>query len=150
MLGLNKKQKGFTLIELLVVVIIVAVLAAVGIPMLTANVQRARASEAEAGLGDLRTALRTYLSENNTFPGAALTIAQVKVQAADVDGRWFNNGAYTIATTAGTTNYCASANGANSTAPDSAKVKGANLLQRSMNQDGTIFDQISCAGNQLN
>ena len=145
-----RKKTGFTLIELLVVVIIVAVLAAVGIPMLTANVQRARASEGEAGLGAIRTALRTYLSQNTTFPGAVLTLAQAGIVAPDLDGRWFNNPAYTIATTAGTINYCISANGTNSTAPDAARIQGANLLQRSMNQAGTIFDATNCAGNQLN
>ena len=43
-----RSNRDFTLIELLVVVIIVAVLAAVGVPLLSANVERARASEAEA------------------------------------------------------------------------------------------------------
>src|SRR3990167_8886774 len=60
-------RAGFTLIELLVVVIIVAVLAAVGVPLLSANVTRARGTEAETGLGTLRAALRAYGVENSAY-----------------------------------------------------------------------------------
>ena len=49
MLRVKRGQAAFTLIELLVVVIIVAILAAVGIPLLSGNIERARASEADAG-----------------------------------------------------------------------------------------------------
>ena len=65
MLQLKRNKAAFTLIELLVVVIIVAILAAVGVPLLSANVRRARASEAESGIGAIRTGVRAYQSENN-------------------------------------------------------------------------------------
>ena len=47
---LMKNETGFTLIELLIVVIIVAVLVAVGVPLLQGNIERAKLTEADAGL----------------------------------------------------------------------------------------------------
>ena len=95
MLRVKRGQSAFTLIELLVVVIIVAILAAVGVPLLTGNVQRARASEAEAGLGTWRTGIRAALAQNGgTFAAAGpVTLAQAGFLATDLSGRWFNSAA---------------------------------------------------------
>ncbi|MDD5436645.1 MAG: prepilin-type N-terminal cleavage/methylation domain-containing protein [Candidatus Omnitrophica bacterium] len=57
-------KKGFTLIELIVVVVIVAILAGIAGPMMTANVSKAKRSEAAAALGLIRTAERLYYTEN--------------------------------------------------------------------------------------
>ena len=154
MLQWKSNRSAFTLIELLVVVIIVAVLAAVGVPLLSANVQRARASEAEAGLGSLRTGIRAYLSENtpNGLP-AALALIDVGFNPGDMNGRWFDDAAYSINPSEGTTSYCITANGLNSNAPRDNQVDGTgpgDPLVRSMNQDGSIFDGLDCSGNQLN
>ena len=51
-------RAGFTLVELMVVAVIVAILAAVAIPLMSANKTRAMATEAEAGCGTIRTAFR--------------------------------------------------------------------------------------------
>ena len=147
MLQQIRKESAFTLIELLVVVIIVAVLAAVGVPLLSANVARARATEAEAGLGTIRTAMRTYFAENQTYDGVSFsetsTNLPLKVTAGitggDLDGRWFDDGAYTIS--ADPDEYCISANGSTSDAPRNDQVKGTGLLQRSMNEEGNIGDK---------
>lgn len=152
----NKQQAGFTLIELLVVVIIVAILAAVGVPMLSANVQRARASEAEAGLGTWRTGIRAYLSENGgTFPAAGtVTLDQAGLKPIDLSGRWFNSAAYTPPTVvASSSTYCVGVSGADSTvtAPGAkAQVSGGNLIERSINQDGTLFSTTDCSPPALN
>ena len=152
-MGNRRKQAAFTLIELLVVVIIVAVLAAVGIPLLTGNLQNARASEATAGLGTWRTGIRAYLAQNGgTFPTAAatVTLAQAGFLATDFSGRWFNSGAYSNTTgLAGTTTYCITADGGavGNTAPQAAQVAA---VVRSMNENGTIFDAAACGGNALN
>ena len=154
MLKWKKDRLAFTLIELLVVVIIVAVLAAVGVPLLSANVQRARASEAESGLGTWRTGIRALLSENNgTFPASAqLTLAQVGLNLIDLNGRWFDTGAYTAPTVvAGASTYCVGVDGNASGAPRADQVSGTNnRIRRSINQDGTLFDLANCSGNQLN
>ena len=146
-----KKQyeSAFTLIELLVVVIIVAILAAVGVPLLSANVQRSRASEAEAGLGTFRTGIRAFLAENGgTFPTGTTTVTllQAGLLATDVSGRWFDSAAYSNTTGgAGTSTYCITANGANSTAFKAAQVQAPTLITRSMDQNGTIGDGV-CNG----
>ena len=145
-----KNKVGFTLIELLVVVIIVAVLAAVGIPLLSGNVQRARTTEAEASLGTIRTAMRARLAEVGTFT-AVPTFAQIGINTAggDLDGRFFDRNSYAIFSASGTT-YCVNANGASSTAPRATQVQAPNLVVRSMDEVGHIHDALNCGGAVLN
>ena len=141
----QRKQVGFTLIELLVVVIIVAVLASVGIPLLSGNIARARASEAEAGLGAIRTGLRAYFAENRTYAGA--TFANIGITTntgnanGDLDGRFFDDNDYSMPTLTGTT-YCIQVTGGTDAddAPRAADVDG---IVRSMDQTGAI-SQAAC------
>ena len=57
------KRKGFTLIELMIVILIVAILAAVAVPLLTAQIEKAKWAEAQAGCGTIATALKAYVAE---------------------------------------------------------------------------------------
>ena len=148
-----RRSKGFTLIELLVVVIIVAILAAVGVPLLSANVERARASEAEAGLGTIRTAMRARFAEFGKYDNATLTNIGLRITAndpkgGDLDGRFFEDDVYSVQAAVSNT-FCVQVDGtlAGNGAPKAADVT---TLKRSMNQDGTIFDNTACGGNQLN
>ena len=129
-----KNKSAFTLIELLIVVIIVAVLAGVGVPLLRGNVDRARASEADAGLGTIRTALRAYLAEHNTY--ATATMNNIGLNANDLLGRYFDDSDYSLNGLTGTS-YCIQVNGGQDpdTAPQAADVTG---VVRSMNETGTI------------
>ena len=150
MLTWKSNRSAFTLIELLVVVIIVAVLAAVGVPLLSANVQRARASEAEAGLGSIRTGIRAFLAENspNGFPSTSLALIDVGFNLDDLKGRWFDDAAYSINTTEDGNTYCITADGANSGATRQDQVDGTgpgDPLVRSMDDQGNIGDA-ACAG----
>jgi prepilin-type N-terminal cleavage/methylation domain-containing protein len=144
-----KNNAAFTLIELLVVVIIVAVLAAVGVPLLSANIRRSRASEADAGLGTIRTAVRAYIAENGNATGA--TLANIGLTSNDFGGRWFDFPAFALNVSSGT-NYCITADGGSSGAPRRDQVNGTNRLSHSMNQDGQIMDYATgapsstCAG----
>jgi hypothetical protein len=67
-----------------------------------------------------------------------------------VSGRWFDSAAYTNTATVNTANYCISATGATSGAFKAAQVQGTNLITRSMDQNGTIYDAVSCGGTALN
>lgn len=158
-----RKRAAFTLIELLVVVIIVAVLAAVGIPLLSASVDRARMSEAEAGLGTIRSGARAYLAEHGGYPGStgqptnATLSPLLGVKAGDLNGRFFDDDdfTYTAQNTSvvnGLTiaaNYCISVAGNTGTivAPRANQV---NLLVRSMNDLGNLFNNTGCSGTPLN
>jgi type IV pilus assembly protein PilA len=97
------KRKGFTLIELMVVILIVAILAAVLVPMMRGRIDAAKWSEANASCAQIRTALRAYIAEkgpNFTFP--ALTGGQgvwgpiVGITVDDLSGRYFLSGAYNV------------------------------------------------------
>ena len=173
----RKNETGFTLIELLVVVIIVAILVAVGIPLLQGNVARAKLTEADAGLGTIRTVMRAYFAEHGNYTLAVnpLTSAgatnfsnigirlRVGVSPAgspgDLDGRFFSQEAYLINVTTPTT-FCATANGANSVNTglfttrfnEVNGVAGVTLLQRSMDELGNIYNNdTNCTlGNRIN
>ena len=78
-------KKGFTLIELLVVIIIVGILAAISVPMMSSNVQRARGTEGYAAVGAIRTAERLYFVENDEYTD---TIADLGLT---LDGQFYNS-----------------------------------------------------------
>ena len=151
MLNLRKNQAAFTLIELLVVVIIVAVLAAVGVPLLSANVERAKASEAEAGLGSIRTGWRAYFAEHQSYQVTGGGVPPFKdvglnttaaATGGDLDGRYFADNAYSLIS-ASDTAFCAQVDG---TIPTNNAVKGDEVstpklttsVLRSINENGKI------------
>jgi|APTNR8051073442_1049403.scaffolds.fasta_scaffold00080_20 type IV pilus assembly protein PilA len=102
------KKAGFTLVELMVVAIIVALLAAVAIPLMSANRKRAAATEGEAGLGTIRSALRAVYAEkgayNENLNGGAISAGSMTtagrvpgIQTNDLDGTYFRQSHYSIA-----------------------------------------------------
>jgi type IV pilus assembly protein PilE len=66
--SLSKEDRGFTLIELMVVVIIIAVLAAIAIPLYTGYIKNARTSEGIARLGSIMTASKAYYQRYDNWP----------------------------------------------------------------------------------
>jgi type IV pilus assembly protein PilE len=60
-------KKGITLIELLVVISIVAILAAIAVPLFTGYLQRARRAEAKTALEQLRAAQEMFRAEKGVY-----------------------------------------------------------------------------------
>jgi prepilin-type N-terminal cleavage/methylation domain-containing protein len=95
-----KNRSGLTLIELMVVVLIVAVLAAILIPLLTARIESARWSEGKAGAGTIATAIRALYAEIGeesevNFPEGSTDVGDF-CNPEDLQGKYFEFGDYAI------------------------------------------------------
>jgi type IV pilus assembly protein PilA len=95
----KSNKKGFTLIELMVVAIIVAVLAAVAIPLMSGNKRRAAATEGQAGCSTIATAVRAYYAEHNALPAAGGGTTLPGIMATDLEGAYFADTSYAYAPT---------------------------------------------------
>ena len=94
----RKKKAGFTLVELMVVAIIVAILAAVAIPLMSGNKDRAMATEGQAGCTTIATQLRMYWAEFGA-PATDMTDL-VGIKEGDLNGTYFAHGDYSFTHTA--------------------------------------------------
>ena len=93
-------RKGFTLVELMVVILIVAILAAVAIPIMRGRIDAAKWSEGKAMMGTIVTALRAYCAGWDGPPDGSqpiLTLTdlngkfdQIGILDNDLDGTYFN------------------------------------------------------------
>lgn len=61
---MRSDEKGFTLIELLVVIIIIAILAAIAIPVFLNQRQKGYAAQVQSALKNAATAVEAYATEN--------------------------------------------------------------------------------------
>jgi prepilin-type N-terminal cleavage/methylation domain-containing protein len=95
----KNNKSGFTLIELMIVVIIVGILAAVAVPMMSANKEKAMNSEAIASIGAVSTASRLYIAEtSDTAPTLAKLITAGLFNESDLNGTYFDSGDYSFTT----------------------------------------------------
>jgi len=168
MRSLRKNQSGFTLIELLIVIVIVAILAAVGLSLLTGNTDAARLSEGVSGLGTVRTQMRARLAQDGKYPSGAgfaatnpIVSSGIGFNTGDLCGRYFSDASYTWGTPTADTTFCARVTGLGlagegscstvpigSLAPKASAV--ATTVIRSMNQDGNIYTTGDCSGTRIN
>lgn len=94
----NKRKAGFTLVELMVVAIIVAILAAVAIPLMSGNKLRAAATEGQAGISTIYTAERVYKAENDTYVNAPSPVDTTLpgINPGDLEGKYFTHASYSV------------------------------------------------------
>ena len=64
-----KAPRGFTMIELMIVVAIVAILAAIALPMYGDYVTRSKITEAMSNLSDGRVRMEQFFQDNRTYIG---------------------------------------------------------------------------------
>lgn len=92
----NKSEEGFTLIELLVVVIIIGVLAAIALPSLLGQVNKAKQSEAKQNIGAINRAQQAFFLDYQGF-ASSLSGLQIGIESQT------ENFTYTILETASET-----------------------------------------------
>ncbi len=99
-------RKGFTLIELMVVIMIVAILAAVAIPIMRGRIDSAKWSEGKAIMGTIGTALRAYAAEKaetGTYAAGSGSVAadveRLGFSTGDFSGTYFSDSSFTWTST---------------------------------------------------
>jgi prepilin-type N-terminal cleavage/methylation domain-containing protein len=94
----DRRKAGFTLVELMIVAIIVAILAAVAIPLMSGNKKRAVATEGQAGCSSIWTACRVYYAEHSAWPTNGTPVTTLPgISVGDLKGSYFNETTYTYA-----------------------------------------------------
>ena len=90
-----KARRGFTLIELMVVILIVAILAAVAIPIMRGRIDDAKWSEGKAMMGTIASAIRALVAQSteDIDPLGSDPIGpELGFIAGDLTGTYFSDG----------------------------------------------------------
>ena len=93
---IKRGRRAFTLIELIAVIVVLAILAGVAVPKYFDHASRARTSATLGALGNIRTALATYLQNSAVtgtpaYPTAALLATPGAVLQGELPRNPYNN-----------------------------------------------------------
>lgn len=99
------RQDGFTLIELLVVIIIIAVLAAIAIPVFIKQREKGYAAQVQSALKNAATAVEAYATDNAGKYSGLETVPDLAATLQD-NGFKVPSWAMTFDVVAGDSNYC--------------------------------------------
>jgi type IV pilus assembly protein PilE len=80
---MHAKQRGLTLVELMVVVAVLAIIATIGYPLYTNQVQKARRADAKVALETVAQAQERFYTINGEY---AATLSSLQVSAALAGG----------------------------------------------------------------
>jgi type II secretory pathway pseudopilin PulG len=129
-------------VELTVALVIVALLAAVAVPLYRRSLEHARSAEAIAALGMIRSAMRVHKTETGSYASAQFTDGTVVtvggvlgIAEEDLMGRYFSASCYTFDGRARQSAFTVECSGANSFAQRRADVLG---VVATIDQDGTV------------
>ena len=105
----SRQAAGFTLIELMIVVAIIAILAAIAVPIYSDYITRGKLTEAQNNLSALRVQMEQYFQDNRTYLDSAGANCGVTMPATGSNSavKYFT---YTCAATSST--YTITATGA--------------------------------------
>ena len=88
----NKSKRGFTLTELMLVVVIIGILAALVIPKIAGNSDRARRTAAVADInGGIKSALGQYEVDNGNYPKSLQDLVVAPGNAKNWHGPYFDS-----------------------------------------------------------
>lgn len=100
-------QRGFTLIELLVVILIIAILAAIAIPVFLRQRDKAREAQVQSALKHAATALESYYLDYGSYGGLnADPQLQTKLEAQGFPWPEWAQSPGTIQVKSNATTYC--------------------------------------------
>jgi type IV pilus assembly protein PilA len=103
----EEREGGFTLIELLVVILIIAILAAIAIPVFLNQRKKGWTAQAQSALKNMATAQETYLVSNGSYVDTGAS------ELTDLAGEGFRYSAADVTPdvvdAVGSSSYCLSA-----------------------------------------